>query len=173
MLDFIQVPDLKDKRDSFMRKVEKTVGKNNWTWAFKFRNKFYSFHLGFQIYEDAFYSFLLKNIDLLKSLVTDYENVYHNTYEDFDSGLDYNIQKDKTDHYDDIAIRRSIARLGLQFGGKQILDIKNSPYSELKIPFHMPLGKPISVKTWFDQSRYIVVAPEIQDKVKFSQLLIK
>ena len=66
-----------------------------------------------------------------------------------------------------------MARLGLQFNGDQVLDIKNSPYSELKVPFHMPMGKPISVKTWFDQSRYIVVAPEIQDKVKFSQLLIK
>lgn len=174
MLDFIQVGDLKDKKDSFIRKVEKAVGKNNWTWSFKFRNKFYSYPLGLQIYEDSFYSFLVKNIDLLKTLVTDYKDVYHNAYEDFESGLDYNIQKDKSEHYDDIAIRRCIARLGLKFNGEKVLDIKNSSYSEMKIPFHMPIGgKLISVKSWFDQNRYIVIAPEIQDKVKFSQLLIK
>lgn len=174
MLDFIQVGDLKDRRHSFIKKVENTVGKSNWTWSFKFRNKFYSYPLGLQIYEDSFYSFLVKNIDLLKRLVVDYKDVYHHTYEDFDSGLDYNVQKDKSEHYDDIAIRRSVARLGLKFNGEKILDLKTSPYSEMKVPFHMPTdNKIISVKSWFDQSRYIVVAPEIQDKVKFAQMLIK
>ena len=174
MLDFIQVGDLKDKRDSFIYKLEKTVGKNNWSWLFKIGKNFYSYPIGMQIYEDSFWHFLFKNVDLLKDLVTSYKNLYHVSYDDFESNLDYNKQKHKSDHFDDIAIRRCVARFGLKFNGTQVLDINNSVYSEMKIPFHLPCGNKIqTVKSWFNQSRYIVIATEIQDKVNFSQMLIK
>lgn len=174
MLDFIQVADLKDKRDSFIYKIEKTVGKNNWSWTFKIGNNFYSYPIGMQIYEDAFWHFLYKNVDLLKDLVSSYENLYHVSYEDFESSLDYNKQKNKSDHFDDIAIRRCVARFGLKFSGNKILDINGSAYSETKVPFHLPYkSKNQTVKSWFNQSRYIAIATEIQDKVKFSQMLIK
>lgn len=172
MLDFIQIGDLHNNRDSFIYKVEQKVGKNNWLWAFKIGNNFYTQQMGMQIYEDSFWMFLFKNKDLLKDLILNYKNVYRNGYEDFESGLDYNKQNGKLDHFDDIALRRVVARLGFIFRGNKVLDIKNSPYSELKVPFHLP-EKYNTVKSWYDATRYLVIATEIEDKVKFSQMLIK
>lgn len=172
MLEFLHVGELYDKRDSFLYKVDKKVGKQNWSWAFKYNDKFYSYQLGMQMYEDAFWVYLLKNKNLLKELVTNYKEVYRNNYQDLESGLNYNKQLNKLDHYDDIALRRVIVRFGLSFKGDKMLDIKNSEYSELKVPFHLPC-KYNTVKMWYENCRYIVIATEIEDKVKFSEMLIK
>lgn len=174
MLDYIQVGDLGADRDKFISKVTRVAGKGNWFWAFKVGKKLYSWEWGLQVYEDAFYEYFKNNVELIKPLIENYHDVFVINRFDLESGIDYKKQNQNKDHYNDIAIRRCLVRFGLWFKGKELLEINNSLYSHIKIPFHLAhLAKNTSVKTWFDDSRYIVVAPEIEDKAKLSEFLIK
>lgn len=178
MLDFIKTPDLGLNRDTFLSKVTRTVGKGNWFWVFKSKNRLYSWNWGLQLYEDAFWAHLRSKVDLLKDLVQKYENVYVVNRHDAESCLDYKIQYQARDHYNDIALRRVLVRFGTDFKGKDILSLEKSVYCQSKIPFHLPhlIHEPDtihSVKSWMDTNRWIAVAPEIEDKAKLSELLVK
>ena len=175
MLDFIHYPDLGIDRDKFLSKVTLTVGKGNWFIAFSVKKNFYSWEWGMQLYEDAYWEFFRKNINLLTTLLEKYFNVFVVNRFDSESGLDYKKQTQNRDHYDDIAIRRCITRFGLKFKGKELLEIGTSDYSQTKVPFHLPhlmkSGK--NVTDWINSNRFIIVAPEIEDKAKFSEMLIR
>lgn len=173
MLQFIQVGDLQDRRDKYMTKVKHKVGKDNWFWVFKLGNKLYSQTWGMQVYEDAYYFFFHKNPELLKDLVEKWSDVYVVNRHDLVSGLNYHLQNHNRDHFHDIAIRRCLTRFGLSFQGKDILNLNDSPYCHSKIPFHLIHLFKGSLKKWFDDSRYIAVAVEIEEKAKLSEMLVK
>jgi len=178
MLDYIQVSDLGVNRDKFLAKVTRVAGKGNWFWAFFVKKKLYSWEWGLQLYEDAFWEHLKHNIDDFKNLVDNYSNVYVTNRFDIESGLDYKKQNQHSDHYSDIAVRRCLVRFGLSFKGKDILDLNKSMFSQKSVPFHLPhlINKPDdngSAKSWLDTNRLIVTAPEIEDKAKLAEMLIR
>lgn len=175
MLDFIQVGDLGQNRDKFLAKVTRVAGKGNWFWTFTLGKKFYSWELGMQFYEDAFWEYFRGHANLLKNLVTNYNNIYVVNRFDAESGLDYRKQNQNQDHINDIAIRRCLTRFGINFKGKDLLNLHQTDYSDTVVPFHLShlCDKKISAKTWWAANRFIVVAPEIEDKARFSEFLIK
>jgi hypothetical protein len=175
MLDFIQVADLGQNRDKYLAKVTRTCGKGNWFWVFAVQKKLYSWEWGMQLYEDAFYEYFHKHPDLLKKLVENYHDIFVFNRFDCDSGLDYKKQNQNQDHYNDIAIRRCLTRFGISFKGKDLLELGKSDYCHSKVPFHLPhlMKQAGSVKSWFNSSRLIAVAPEIEDKAKLSELLVR
>lgn len=137
MLKSIPVRHLGKKRDKFTVFLNNKVGRGNWFWGFQLRSGLYSWSYGLQIYEDAYWCFLKNNLTLLKELVKNYGDVYVIDKSDLSSGLDYKKQLQSEDHYADIAIRRSLRRLGLWFQGEDLLKIPASEFSESSIPFHL------------------------------------
>jgi hypothetical protein len=178
MLDFMQVSDLGNNRDKFLAKVTRVAGKGNWFWAFVVKKKLYSWEWGLQLYEDAFWEFFRHNAPILKDLVDNHSNVFVINRFDIEANLDYKKQTQNSDHYSDIAIRRCFVRFGLSFKGKDILDLNKSQFSQSIVPFHLPhlINKPDannSVKSWLDTNRIIVIAPEVEDKAKLADMLIR
>lgn len=176
-MDFIQISDLQFNRDKFFYKVNKSVGNGNWFWVFKIKDKIYSWDLGFQLYEDAYFQYLRENVNQIKKIVKHYDVFVYNRH-DIDSKLNYKKQDYKADHYHDIAIRRCLIRLGLWFKGKKMLNLSKSDLCHSKIPFHLPhlILKPDklqSVKSYLFSNRFIVITPTIEDQSKLSEMMIK
>lgn len=177
MLHYLPVGDIGKHRDEFLAKVHKRAGKGNWFWAFRVGKKLYSWELGIQLYEDAYWQFLRSDISLIKELLG-YFNVFVYDRHDLDSGLDYKIQNNSRDHFQDIAIRRCLIRFGVWFNGKDIMEINGSKFDHNQVPFHLPhlINKPDinkSLRSFMFSNRLIVIAPELEDKAKLSEILIK
>jgi len=177
MLQYIQVGDLGKNRDQFITKVQKTAGKGNWFWAFRANKRLYSWEWGLQLYEDAYWHYLRSNVKKLKEIIA-YNDVYVYNRHETESVLDYKIQKHYQDHYEDIAIRRCLIRFGVWFTGKELLSIKDSPFDDAKISFHLPhlINKPDatnSIRSWLNTNRMIVIASEIEDKCRLAEILVK
>lgn len=176
MLEFIQVGDLGKNRDSYLNKVSRVVGKDNWYWAFRVKKKLYSWEFGFQLYEDAVWEYLKSKPLLLESLILNYSDVFSLNRFDTESVLDYKKQTQNSDHYNDIAIRRCLVRFGVWFQGKDLLNLAKTDYCEKHIPFHLPHlieSENKSIKSWLDNNRYIVIAKEVEDLYKFKEILVK
>lgn len=176
MLQFIPAPNLREKRDEFVRLLDKKVGTGNWYWAYQFKaNKLYSWSLGIQLYEDAYWLFLKHNLTFLKEIVKNYGDVFVIDKTDTKSGLDYKKQTQKKDHYQDIAIRRCLRRFGTWFQGEDLLKIPDSKFDENKIPFHLPslLIKEDKSLIGFRNHLVAVLAIGIHDKQDLSEVLIK
>lgn len=177
MLEYTIVPiDLAIDREKFIEEINKKVGKGNWYWGFRVKSKLYSWNLGLQLYEDAYWEFLKQNPKLIKELV-DYSDVYVYDRYDLKSILDYRKQTQKRDHFQDIAIRRCLVRFGVWFKGMDILKIPGSKFDDHKVEFHLPhlIYKPdtrCSLHSWFS-NRLIIVAKTIEDKAKLSELLVQ
>jgi len=172
-MEFINVPRLGKKRDEFIKLLNKRVGKGNWYWAFQIGKNLYSWEFGLQLYEDSYWLYLKDHLTLLKEIVTKYGDVYVVDKKDLKSGLDYKKQSQYEDHYADIAIRRSLRRLGVWFKGDKLLKISESDLSENKVPFHLThllKNRPVGD---FLNTRVAVVVVEIGDKHELGERLIK
>ena len=161
MLNFINPFGIDEDREAFIRSVNRKAGKGNWFWVFKVGKQLWAYELGMQLYEDAYWLFLRKDIGRIK---------------DLDSGLDYRKQTQPGEHYSDIAIRRCMRRFGIWFKGTDIFDISKTQYADRKVPFHLPhlVSSPDkSAKSWIDSNRLIVIAREVEDKCKLAEILVK
>jgi hypothetical protein len=175
MLDLIPTPNLGKKRDEFTRLLNRKVGKGNWYWAFGIGKKLYSWDLALQIYEDAYWIFFRNHLTLLKKLAKNYTDVFEFDKTDMESGLDFSIEKQKADHYQDIAIRRALRRFGIWFQGKDgtLLELPGSEYGEENIPFHLPHlieGKKLKD---FHKRRVAIIAMKPTDKIHLGNILIR
>jgi len=176
MLKFIYVGDHGSNRDKFIQKVNKQAGKGNWFFAFRAGKKLYSWNWGMQLYEDAYLSFLGKDINLVKKLVSACDVCEINN-KDLDAYLDYKKQKHDRDHYQDIAIRRCLVRLGVWFKGTDLLSVPGTEFDHSKIPFHLPhlLRKPDSlksIKSWLDGNHLLVIASSSEDKAELAGIMV-
>jgi len=177
MLEFERIRS-RDTDYDIVRSMNRTAGKGNWFWAFQVGKKLYSWELGMQLYEDAYWLHLRKNISHVKKLVHGF-NCFVNTRHDIEAGLDYKAQKkgrDAKPHYADIALRRCLVRLGVWFGGKEMVEIPGSELDPKNVAFHLPhlVASPDkNVKSWIDKNRLIVVAREMEDKYKLADVLVK
>lgn len=171
-MELLAVPSLGTKRDEFVKLLNKRAGKGNWYWAFQVGKLLYSWEFGLQLYEDAYWLYLKNHLTSLKELVTNYGDVYVIDKKDLQAGLDYKKQAQYEDHYSDIAIRRSLRRLGVWFKGDRLLKLSDSEFSDSKIPFHLThLVK--GVVADFLRTRVAVVAVEISDKHELGERLIR
>lgn len=153
--------------------LNRKAGKGNWFWTFRCGKQLYSYNWGFQLYEDAYWSHLRSNIDIVKLLVSHHDTYVWDRY-DLESGLEFSKQNQKREHFPDIAIRRALVRLGVSFKGKELLRIPGSDLSDTKIPFHLPhlVGSDKSIRSWLN-NRIIAIAPDIEGKGELANILIK
>jgi hypothetical protein len=184
------------KRDDYIKKMNKEHGKGKWRFAWE------TFGLGLHhylpierallIYEDAYFFFICG-----KKVVTDdgvllaldsggqtsmameiaqYAECYDNDVTNVKSGIDYSKQENNSNHYQDIAIRRVLARCGLRFLGRkqELLHVRHDSKQELgrklspgRVPFHLPVlvkqpelngwWNPRTTEAWYQSSKVIQV----------------
>lgn len=176
MLDFISPFGIDKDRERFLKSVDKRAGRGNWFWAFRVDKKLFSYELGMQMYEDAYWVYMRKNLHLIKFLIKHFD-VYVTDRHDLESGLTYKKQSHPYyEHYADIAIRRCLRRYGVWFNGKELTPLVGSELDDSKVPFHLPClinHVEKTAKVWLDSNRIIVIAKEIEDKAKLSEILIR
>lgn len=168
-------PQLQRKnRQDLASLMNRKAGKGNWFWGFIAGKQLYSWDWGLQLYEDAYWCYLRDNIDLVKVIAKQYDVYVWDRY-DLEAGLDYRKQTQERDHFADIAIRRTMIRLGVKFKGKDIFKIPDSLLSDTRIPFHLPhliKAADKSARTWLN-NRVIAVAPDTEGKCELAELLVK
>ncbi len=121
---------------------DKLYGNGNWKSVFYMGGTLIEREFALQIYEDAYWTFFRDNPEELDWICRTASDVYDNAKSNTKSGLDYNIQEAESTHLQDIAIRRSIIRLGRQFKGKHLVEIRGKDSEGYKlnpgrVPFHI------------------------------------
>jgi len=166
---------LSRNRDEKHREWNKKYGKGNWRLIWKVGDACVDFLGACALYEDAYLAFFQGNPQVLERLVTEASDVYDDEPSNVRSGFDYAAQETKLTHIQDIAIRRSIARLGKQFKGKELIRIRHEkgthPLSMIlspgRVPFHRPdlivqpelqgWWNPSTVESFYQSNRYLQV----------------
>jgi hypothetical protein len=93
--------------------------------------------------EESCVLFFTRNPQLLDWLCGTARDVYATAASNVRSGLDYTVQERKSEHIQDIAIRRALGRLGRSFTGERLLHIGNKGdegrrFSSGQVPFYQP-----------------------------------
>jgi len=123
--------------------LDERFGEDNWSKAHYFDGELFSKREAIEIYENAYFEFLRDNTDVLEWLVNTASEVYDIAPSNIDSGLDYSIQECKANHFQDISIRRSLIRLGKEFKGDHLIQIRGHQSEGYtlnpgQVPFHKP-----------------------------------
>jgi hypothetical protein len=134
------------KRDDFVRSMNEKYGEGNWRLAWKIGNRFVPFEQAIILYEGAYFLEVYNNIDFWKGTFLEYSECYDNAISNVKSGLDYSIQRENSNHYQDISVRRVMLALGLRFGSpdKPLMWIRHnskddgSYLSPGRVKFHLP-----------------------------------
>lgn len=129
----------RDRQDQYR---DTLYGAGNWRLAHQVDGRYYDWLEALEnFYEEAYYQYFLANPDTLDWLVREASEVYDNAPSNVQSGLDYTKQEASSNHMQDISIRRVVHRLGRQFQGSRLLQVrsKNSRGARLSpgvVPFH-------------------------------------
>lgn len=147
-------------RDEKIVHWNKEYGSGNWRFIWKIGNVDADFLGACALYEDAYFNFLYAYSPVAYQLIHEASNVYDDQISNIESGFDYTKQETNRTHIQDIAIRRSLLRLGVWFKGKESIRIRqekgNHPLSMIlspgKVPFHRPdlIIKPEVENSWWD-----------------------
>src|SRR3990172_5735371 len=144
------------KRDEIQAGYDKKYGKGNWQIMWEIDGGIHSFDDAIQLYEDAYYEFLKNNPKVLHELCKTASHVYDNAESNIDC-MGYHDQENNSNHYQDIAIDRSVWRLGRKLNGKQLIQIRHNSKDEIgrllspgRIDFHLPkyIKKPVKKGWW-------------------------
>ena len=111
-------------RDEKFKEWDEKYGKGNWRLAWKAGETFVDFLGVCALYEDSYFEFLRNNPAILNQLITEASNVYDDEPSNVESGFDYAKQETKRTHIQDIAIRRSLIRMGFWFRGRELIRIR-------------------------------------------------
>ena len=164
------------------RKAEKyqewnnLYGQGNWRLAWKWENdKYLDFVQACKIYEEAYYIFLKNNPKILTDLISSASDVYDDNPSNVNSKKDYLIQETAHTHIQDIAIRISLERLGKNFQGNELIQIRDKKgthplsitLSPGRVPFHRQdlivtphlegWWEDNSVETFYQSNRFLQV----------------
>ena len=169
------------KRNEIHKKFDEIYSSGNWRLAWELGSLFLSKSEALQVYEDAYFVHLLNKRDTLSWLIATASEVYDNAISNVESGFDYEKQERESNHYQDIAIRRVLRRLGTWFEGDHLLEVRGNgegkTLSPLFIPFHIPFavknreisdfsgkgkwwrnrGVPDNLETWYQESKVLQV----------------
>ena len=126
-------------------------------------------------YEDGYFHFLNDNPAILEWLVNTASEVYDIDPSNVDSGLDYSIQECSATHLQDIAVRNVLKRLGKEFAGDHLVEIRGQESEAYvlnpgQVPFHKPeliIGeykktwwKENSVEDFYQRNKALLINPE-------------
>lgn len=151
--------------------LNEEYGEGGWELRWKWGEDLLPFSIAIQIYEDAYFLYLQSHDEVLDALVSSASDVFDISPGDCDSGIDYTVQQHKAAHYQDIAIRRAVLRLGRRFQGPELLQVrgKDSPLYHLNpgvVPFHAPhlieqpalsgWWDPDSIEDFYQSNKYVV-----------------
>jgi len=122
---------------------DSVFGQDLWRRAFIWGDRVIKYEDALQLYEDAYLSFLQSHPDVLQWLVKTASDVYDTSESNVLSGTDYGVQETAGTHLQDIAIRKCLVRLGKNFRGDHLVQVrgKNSEGYILNpgnIRFHIP-----------------------------------
>jgi hypothetical protein len=130
-------------RDERYKEWDAMYGPGNWRIVWKLGDETLDFQGACAVYEEAYYQFLKKNQSTLRTLIDDAANVYDDAPSNVFSGVDYTKQETGRTHIQDIAIRNALARLGLQFRGMWLIQIRDKegthPLSTVLSPGRVPM----------------------------------
>jgi hypothetical protein len=110
-----------------------------------------------KLYEQSYFHFLKRNPGLLDWLSSTASEVYDNDVSNVSSGMDYDIQETEAAHYQDIAVRRALHRLGRRFQGDHLLQIRGVESEGYRLnPGQVPFLKPDLIhstdeKQWYEK----------------------
>ncbi len=117
------------KRDQIQMGYDEKYGKGDWRIAWEFGEHILPFEQAIQIYEDSYYLSLKENPEFVHELITTAKEVFDNAESNIHSELDYSIQENNSNHYQDISVRRVLFRLGCKFRGKELIQIRHNSKS--------------------------------------------
>jgi len=117
-------------RDEIYREWDKEYGKDNWELMWQWNDELLNFDEAIQKYEDAYVEYFKRNPDKLKWLVQTATNVYDDYITNMRSGRDYHKQERRANHFQDIAIRRAVARLDEVFQGSRLIQVRTGVGAE-------------------------------------------
>lgn len=124
------------------REFDARFGAGNWRTGYTWGGMTLDVRSGIQIYEDGYYHALRNDPELLEWLLT-YQDVYDTSPTNTDSYCDYSLQEVEgaSQHWQDVAIRRVLRRLGLWFRGQRLLEIRGHSSEGYRLnpgqlPFH-------------------------------------
>lgn len=147
-------------RNEKFEEWNKEYGQDNWRLVWRAGESLVDFLGVCALYEDAYFEFLKKKRDVLAMLLSEASNVYDDEVSNINSGFDYQKQETPRTHIQDIAIRRSLIRMGLWFRGNKLVRIRQEKgdhalsmiLSPGRVPFHLPdlIVQP-EIEGWWDK----------------------
>lgn len=131
------------KRDEVVSLWDNSFGEENWRIAYSLGSLIVPREMGIQLYEDAYYHFLLDNPDTLDWLTSTASDVFDTAPSNVEAKFSYTQQETPNNHVHDVAIRRALLRTGNWFAGDHLMHVRGpgtegerlGPY---RIPFHLP-----------------------------------
>lgn len=144
------------KRDEIQKGYDEKYGKGNWRISYWINWGIRDFDDAIQLYEDAYYLYLKSHPKILDELCKTASFVYDNAESNIDC-MGYHDQESYSNHYQDIAVWRSLWRLGRKLEGKELVQIRTTSKHKIgrmlnpsEIPFHLPqyVRKPV-LKGWW------------------------
>ena len=161
------------KRDALVAGWDAEYGPGGWKVAYELHGRLFSREVVLLLYEDAYVEYLRANPDVLDWLCATASDVYDNAQSNVASGFDYRAQEARSNHIQDIAIRRALVRLGRWFEGDHLVEVRGrrsegGHLSPGKLPFHRPewIRQPAQEGWWergsiedFYQSNKVIVVP--------------
>lgn len=125
------------------RQRDEVYGPGNWRTAFEWGGRTILYDEALLLYEDAYFEHLKTNPEVLEWLLNTAYEVYDNSDSNVFSGTDYRIQEAGSTHLQDISIRRCLIRLGLEFRGDHLVEIRGKRSGGFRlnpgqVPFHRP-----------------------------------
>lgn len=134
----------KHKAEKF-RQYNNQFGRGNWRMIWWWGSLRLDWLMAVQIYEDAYYHYLLDNHELVVDLVNTASDVYDNNVSNIKAGLDYTHQETPATHLQDISVRRCLIRLSEWFQGDTLIQIRHNSNNSIgqklspgNVPFHLP-----------------------------------
>jgi len=146
------------KKKLHREELQEKFGKGNWKIQYLVKDKLLSREEALAFYEARYFHYFQKNPEILEWLVTYAKDVYDTAPSNVESGLDYSIQETDAAHLHDIAIRISIKKLGKEFQGDVLLEVRGKEsegyiISPSQIPFHQPsLILEPQLKGWWNKN---------------------
>jgi hypothetical protein len=131
------------KRDEIIASWNRKYGPENWRIAYTWGNGVIERDFAIQLYEDAYYEFFKANPAKLNWLTSVAADVYDTALTNVEAGFDYLWQETPSTHLQDVAVRRTVIRLGQCFRGDRLIRIRSTDsegydLSPGLVPFHLP-----------------------------------
>jgi len=154
------------KRDRLISEYDEKYGKGNWriAWAepcLNYDDEQYMDLRGALYHYEKSYERYIQNNDKIRRQIVKFGECYDNDPSNINSGISYGRQENDSNHFQDISVRRVLARMGLEFRGPpdRLLHIRHKSRQKIgrllspgNVPFWYPrLIKKPELKGWWEK----------------------